>query len=62
MEALMHGAGGMDLIDPLFQHVLAQAAKARKVQIRDPKPQTPNPKPETLNRSCGKYGLGFKGD
>ena len=33
MEAVMHGAGGMDLIDPLFQHVLASSAKARKVPV-----------------------------
>jgi len=33
MEAVMHGAGGMDLIDPLFQHQLAKAAKARKVPV-----------------------------
>jgi hypothetical protein len=33
MEAVMHGAGGMDLIDPLFQHVLAAAAKARGVPV-----------------------------
>ena len=29
----MHGAGGMDLIDPLFQHLLASSAKARKVPV-----------------------------
>ena len=32
-QAVMHGAGGMDLIDPLFQNVLASAAKARKVCV-----------------------------
>ena len=33
MEAVLHGAGGMNLIDPLFQHILADAAKARKVPV-----------------------------
>jgi hypothetical protein len=30
-QSVMHGAGGMELIDPVFQHILAAAAKARKV-------------------------------
>jgi len=33
LEAVMHGAGGMVLIDPLYQHVLARECRAQGVPV-----------------------------